>query len=386
MRPHYILFGAAFTVAVAMALGRILLRWTGAPLDRREAHALAFPLGAAMLSVLNFAICASQMAFKGVFLAVGVAILFAARRPPLYAEPPAVGLPKFWRFLFVAGFSVFIVICFLHAMAPEMSPDGSTYHLSLTARTLRHHGFERITWNMYAALPQGVEMLFLEAFAFGRHSAAALVHLAFLVALVVLLLLFGRRAGQPVAGACAALLVMASPMAGIDGASAYIDVAAATAAFSLFYLLEIWDSDKRPRWLPAIGLMAGYCFAAKYTLATAIPYALLRVAWKRWRAALPVAAAVAVVALPWVVKNWIWLDNPLAPFFNQIFQNRYITISFEKEYVEYFRSYWFSSPWRVLWDVTVRGTLSGLLGPVFLLAPVGLAALRWRLGRARPCW
>jgi hypothetical protein len=377
LRPHYILFGAAFTVAVAMALGRILLRWTGAPLDRREAHALAFPLGAAMLSVLNCAICASQMALKGVFLAVGVLILFAARRPPLYAEPPAVGLPKFWRFLLAAGFSVFFVICFLHAMAPEISPDGSTYHLGLTARILRHHGFERITWNMYAALPQGVEMLFLEAFAFGRHSAAALVHLAFLVDLVVLLLLFGRRAGQPVAGACAALLVMASPMAGVDGASAYVDVAGATAAFSLFYLLEIWDGDRRSKWLPAIGLMAGYCFAVKYTLATAIPYALLRVAKKWWLAAL----AAAVVALPWVIRNWIWLDNPLAPFFNQIFHNRYITISFEKEYIEYFRSYGFSSPWRVIWDMTVRGTLSGLLGPVFLLAPVGLVALRWRLGR-----
>ena len=32
--------------------------------------------------------------------------------------------------------------------------------------------------------------------------------------------------------------------------------------------------------------------------------------------------------------------------------------------------------------MTIRGgVLGGLLGPVFLLAPIGLLALRWRLGR-----
>jgi hypothetical protein len=36
---------------------------------------------------------------------------------------------------------------------------------------------------MYAQLSQGIELLFLMAFSFGRHSAAALVHYAFLLAL-----------------------------------------------------------------------------------------------------------------------------------------------------------------------------------------------------------
>ena len=131
-----------------------------------------------------------------------------------------------------------------NAMAPEVSPDGAGYHLGLVARYLREHGFVRITDNLYAAMPAGVEMLFLFAFAFGRHSAAALVHFAFLLALVWQVFSYGRRRGFPVAGASAALLVFASPVVGIDGTSAYNDVAVAAIAFTLFHLLQIWDEER----------------------------------------------------------------------------------------------------------------------------------------------
>ena len=40
----------------------------------------------------------------------------------------------------------------------------------------RNHGFAWDYHSMYSYLSQGTEMLFLMAFAFGRHSAAALVH------------------------------------------------------------------------------------------------------------------------------------------------------------------------------------------------------------------
>ena len=65
--------------------------------------------------------------------------------------------------------------------------------------------------NMYASLSAGVEMLFVPAFAIGKHSAAALVHYAFLVALAMAMFAYGRRIGKPWVGAAGALLVYASP-------------------------------------------------------------------------------------------------------------------------------------------------------------------------------
>ena len=51
-----------------------------------------------------------------------------------------------------------------------IAPEGIAY--------LREHGFHTITGNMYASLSEGLEMLFLYAFAFGKHSSAAMVHCA----------------------------------------------------------------------------------------------------------------------------------------------------------------------------------------------------------------
>src|SRR5258706_494606 len=82
-----------------------------------------------------------------------------------------------------------------------------------------------IAANMFAALSEGVEMLYVPAFAIGRHSAAALLHFTFLLVLAMLVCTYGKRIGKPLAGAAAALLVYASPVVGIDGTTAYIDVA-----------------------------------------------------------------------------------------------------------------------------------------------------------------
>src|SRR5438477_5325085 len=163
LQPLSILFGAAFTVAVSMAAGRLLLRWLSIRLYRQEEHALAFVVGAACLSLATFVLCAVGVAYRGVFLAVGLAVLALAfargAHRPLGESFPA--LPAFWKWLFRSVFAIYCVLYFFNAMAPEISPDGIAYHLGLVSRYLREHGFERNTTNMYANLSQGIEMLFL---------------------------------------------------------------------------------------------------------------------------------------------------------------------------------------------------------------------------------
>src|SRR2546426_12844600 len=74
-QAFYILFGAALTVAVSLAAGRILLRSLSIRLYREEEHPLAFVTGAACLSLMTFLLCAIGAARKGVFLAIGLVVL-----------------------------------------------------------------------------------------------------------------------------------------------------------------------------------------------------------------------------------------------------------------------------------------------------------------------
>jgi len=387
-----IVFGAGFTVVVSLALGRLLLRSFKARLYRQEENVLAFVSGAACLSLLTFFLCTVGAARKGVFLAVGVTLLAIAvwRGAHRATGESFAPLPPLWRWLFRSIFAIFFVLYFINAMAPEMSADGVAYHLGVVSRYLRAHGFERITTNMYASLSEGIELLFLFAFAFGRHSAAALTHFAFLVTLPLAMLSYARRFGFPAAGVCAALLVFVSPVAGMDGTVAYNDIATACIVFTVFYLAQIWASDEsNSGLLVPLGLVAGFGYAAKYTAFLAVPYALGIVAWKSIRGGQPVVKRILVVTAwaaimiaPWMIKNAVWLGNPVSPFLSEFFPNPYIHLSVLKDYTEYLRHYDLTSNREIPLEVTVRGALlCGLLGPIFLLAPIGLLALRWPAGR-----
>lgn len=388
----YIVFGAAFTGAVSWALGRLLLARLKLKLYRGEEHALAFMAGSAVLSLFMFALAAAGGVRKGLLLVLGAAILVEAFRRGMHRGHGEAlpRLPLAWRIVLGAAFALFGALYLANAMAPEISPDGSAYHLRFVADYHRAHGFVRITTNMYANLSQGLELLFLFAYVFGRHSAAAMVHMLYLFALPWMLILWGRRNGHAVAGAAAAMFTFLSPVVGVDGISAYNDVAIAAVLFAVFYLLDIWRGERQAGLLPAVGLLAGFAYAIKYTAFLAVPYSLAVIVWNSWRAkqswwrpALIVSLAALVMIAPWMVKNVVWIGNPFSPFFNQLFPNPYIHIDFEESYKLAMRQYGDLQDYRTLpLELTVRGaTLGGLLGPLFLLAPMGLAAARYPAGR-----
>jgi 4-amino-4-deoxy-L-arabinose transferase-like glycosyltransferase len=388
--PLPVLFGAAWCLATAWALGALLLQRLRLNLYREERPLFAFLGGSAVLSLFTFALAAAQALYAAAFLATGAAALFLAWRNRVWRSdaPPLPPLPRFWRFAFPLLYAPFALLALIHALAPERSPDGSSYHLGIIARYYHHHGFERITTHMYANLSQGLEMLFLHAWAFGRHSAAALVHSAFLLALPLLLLNYGRRTGHPAAGAAAGLFFLLSPVAAVDGASAYNDVAVAACLFAIFYLLEAARSGVTAGLAALAGLLAGFCYALKYTAFLAVPFAFFGLSLAlRGRKKLKPLAIFTLCALlmiaPWVLRNAVWFGNPFSPLLNRWFPNPYVTVSFERDYAAYMRKYVGLESYRQLpLELTVKGgLLGGFLGPLFLLAPLALFALRSSTGR-----
>ena len=381
-----ILAGVLLSGGASLCFGLILFRRLAIELERAEYLALAFVTGSACFSQVVFFLSTIHAARQASFLAVallaaGIAALTWKSIPRPAAWPP---IPRRWKWFSAALFAAFGVVYLVNAMAPEMSSDGAAYHLPFVARYLHAGGFERIANDFYASLSQGIELLFMPAVSLGGHSSAALFHFLFLLDLPLMMVCYGRRFGFPVPALAAAFLVFASPLAGWDGTSAYVDVAAAAVLFAVFYLLQVWDARRDPNLLILIGILAGFSYAVKYTAAIAVPYALGFVSWKLWRGrkrllkpVLTVAALAAVFVLPWMLKDAVQFGNPVAPFANSLFPNPYVHVSFEREYRAHLRHYhltnWLSAPW----ELTAKGErLQGFFGPVFLLVPLALLSLR----------
>ena len=192
------------------------------------------------------------------------------------------------------------------------------------------------------------------------------------------------------------VLYACSPVVGADAASTYNDCALAFYEFAAFYALLLWWRTRRSGWLVIIGILAGFCFSIKYTGGLIPPFAVVLVAWGSWRRlrsgrvaltrAFTVAAVAALFVLPWTVKNAILVGNPVAPFFNRLFPNPHVTVSFEDTYRNYLRDYSHSDefvpPHEYALELTIRGArLQGMLGPIFLITPIGFLAWRQRWGK-----
>lgn len=386
-----VLFGALFTVATAWSLGMLLFRRLALVFYGWEERLLAFVVGSACLSGIMFVVSATRLARRTLLLLLGLAIVGYALYSGVLQQtrksfPP---LSNLWRWVFAVGFAAFSYVGFFHALAPEHSSDGMAYHLGEVMKYQHAHGFLRITTDLYSNLSQGIELIYLFAVDFGRYSAASLVHFTFLVVLAFLMLLYGKRIGRPEAGVAAAIFTYASPIVLMDASIAYNDVALAADLFALFYLLQIWDENRDPKMLVPIGILAGFGYEVKYTAILAVPYAVGFIAWKLWRARKPILRPVLLVAglsaaciLPWMVKNWIEVVNPVSPLANRIFPNPYVHISFEDSWREYLAHYDLTSRSQIPLQITVQGNhVEGFLGPLFLLAPLALLALRFRPGR-----
>ena len=397
-----ILFGAVLTALTCMAFGRAILRvCSSVDSSRRnpdvETLLLAPLIGGACLSTCVFWICVFRLAYWQVFLIVAIAAFgwhFATRSPG--DRRPAIDLRGIHDahgrlfVLYACLFTLFATYYFLHALKPEASPDGATYHLGFVSRFIREHGFASTPENLYAGFPKGMEMLFLFAFAFGKHSAAALVHYFFFVVLAASMFLFAARSGFATVGMTASLLLFLGPVVAMNGTTAYVDAALAAMAFGTFWLIEIWRQSFNPRLLALIGLLAGFCFAVKYTGLVVLLYALGAAAFYGYRGRqsfvrglLSVIVVAAVVAGPYLWWNWNTRGNPVFPFLNSVFPNPFVHISFEQMARGMMHKYpGLAGYWDLPWEATVRGgILQGFFGPVFLILPVALLSLRHPLGR-----
>ncbi|MGH9721349.1 MAG: hypothetical protein ACRD8O_14150 [Bryobacteraceae bacterium] len=334
-------------------------------------------LGAVVVSLVVFALLVCGVATWPAFAILGLTAVWCGRR---FRLPSGLeGRPPILHSLILAVYAVFYLIC---TLAPEIQPDGFTYHLGLAAEYARLGAFpSRVAF--FEMLPQGMEMLYLPAFLTGGQSAAKLVNFGFLAATVPLIVSIARRLELPEpAPWTAAALYFCTPVVGLTGTSSYTDAAVVFFAMAAFDRLLEWKQDCRTILLVHAGLLAGFCAAIKIS-AVIVPFAgvVFVLAQRRFRSALWLAAIAVIPLAPWIARAWILTGNPAAPLLNWWFRNAYFHPQMDRVLAESWRTLEGVPVWRAPWELAVGGKLHGLLGPVYLLLPLSLLALRRPAGR-----
>lgn len=235
----------------------------------------------------------------------------------------------------MVAFYLFALILILPLMAsvPPTSRDELVHHLAIPKLYLKHGGIYEIPELEFSYYPMNVDMLYLGSLFLGSDILPKYLHLGF--ALFVSLLLYRHLASRlpqwlSVAGP---LLFLSTPVVAKLATTAYVDLGLTFFTFASIILCLRWISpdNNHGQWLLFLaGCSAGLAAGTKYScilviiiLGVILPLFAPRQTHRRQFAQLYPAllffAGAALTFSPWLIRNYLWTENPLYPLFQSVF-------------------------------------------------------------------
>ena len=369
----------------AYAIGTRVLSWSGSSaIDAIDRLLLGCGLGLGILGLLGLAFSAAQLANDILLSAfqIGIAIFFVFKN---YAGKLKEDMKAFLANLNLA-FSQYgsftkvaiilpILFSFLLTLVPPFEAfDALSYHLVQPAQIL-HDGGLRAADIVPFWYPNLAENLYLWALALQSERAPQILHFLWALLSVGLLWRWAVKIWNPEIGRKTLLLLATIASLPILSSWAYVDMALVYYAVASLYAYTLSETTQNPSWLLVTGIMAGLAMGVKYTSFTVpLTCGLLILFRYRFDRAFLSAARFSIlaiaVALPWYVRNAIFMGNPFYPF---VFGGRYW---------DPFRAEWYTDSgtgigWNLLQIFLVPlnmvlghreiTPMDGRVGPVFLI-------------------
>ncbi len=316
----------ALLLVLAAALGRFFLRsFTFETV--LEALVIQTGVGYAIIAFVIYALGFVGLIQPIVFwilLVLSLALLFRTVRAVLQ-QVRLVELPRVTRgeYLLTIFICVTLGIALVFSLMPPTGWDGIQYHLVFPKLALQQGRFSPPPDNLSLSNPSLVELLFLAAMGLKSDSAAQVIHWSYLVLTLGAVLVFAGRYFTWRMGWLAAAILIAVPSVLLISTWAYNDAALMLYTLTaLFWTLRAIET-KRARDFILAGILAGCALGEKYTAGfVALALGAIVLFQNGWRVptlhalrnALLLGLVALALGLPWYVRNYFFVGNPMYPF------------------------------------------------------------------------
>lgn len=213
-------------------------------------------------------------------------------------------------------------ICLITAFSPITYYDSLVYHLALPAHYVLEGRIAPAVFNLYSFFPENTEMLYL--LIIGRFPEPEyvinLMLWGFSLLVSIALFRWTREKWDANTGWIGLALWWTMPAVLLLSVGGYVEI-----PLSLFTLLsliafDVFQQDKRTRWLLLSGLFSGFACATKYTGAiTPIFLSLTLLRYLKPKEFVFFCITVLTPMLPWLGRNAVTIGNPFFPFFYKWF-------------------------------------------------------------------
>ncbi len=208
------------------------------------------------------------------------------------------------------------------ALVPPRGYDALMFHLEGPRFFLEAGRILPSVDQWWLNLPFTVEMLYLVGLAFGLESFSSLLHFAFAVLLILATFAIGKRLSSARDAWLAVAILLGILVMSAWASLANIDFG--WAFFELLCLLALlgWRRSGAQRYLVLAGMYLGLALGSKYLALSGAAMYVLFVFFAqgtnplrdRINSSAILAAAAGAIMLPWYLKNWLWLGDPVFPY------------------------------------------------------------------------
>lgn len=313
-------------LVLAASLGKFFLRAFSFE-SALEALVIQTGIGYAIIAFVIFALGFVGLLQPMVFwilLVAGLGLLFRQTRA-VWNQMRSVELPRATRGERVLAIFICVTlgIALVFALTPPTGWDGIQYHLVFPKLALQQGYFSPPPDNLSLSNPPLVELLFLAAMGLKSDAAAQVVHWSYLVLTLGALMVFAARYFTWHIGWLASAMLVAVPSMLLISTWAYNDAALMLyTVTALFWTLRAIETQRARDFLLA-GILAGGALGEKYTaLFVVLALGALIFFQGGWRIptlhnvrnAFVLGLVAFALALPWYVRNYFFVGNPIHPF------------------------------------------------------------------------
>ena len=217
---------------------------------------------------------------------------------------------------------------------PPVSKDALTHHLAVPKLYLNHGGIYEIPSLEFSYYPMNIDLLYMIPLYLGNDILAKYIHFIFALLTGWLIFDYLKRRINNLSALFGALLFLSIPIIVKLSVTVYVDLGLVFfSTASILFLLKWAEKDFQLKYLIISALSCGFALGTKYNglivlflLTLFIPFIYSRYFQNSTRSqyrAIYYGAFFLFISLllfsPWLIKNFIWTNNPFYPLFDNWF-------------------------------------------------------------------
>jgi hypothetical protein len=254
------------------------------------------------------------------------------------------------KFILFGLFAILITSIIILSSVPPVSRDALTHHLAVPKLYLNHGGMYEIPSLKFSYYPMNIDFLYIIPLYFGNDIVPKYIHFTFALLTAWLIFSYLKIRINTVYALVGALFFLSLPVIVKLSITVYVDLGLIFfSTWSLLYLLKWLENDFKFHFLIISAISCGLALGTKYNslitfflLALFVPYLFTK--YHRGLSAredskvsgvkledkpdkkspslrgLLYGAVFILIALivfsPWMIRNYIWTDNPVYPLYN----------------------------------------------------------------------